>query len=85
VKIRYSRPFGKEYEALDEVLKALADKAIDLFIQNPHHPSLRVKKMRGHKDIWEARISQGFRFTFSWENDICWLRHIGGHDVLRNP
>ena len=37
------------------------------------------------RDIWEARISGGYRFTFAIEGDTYILRHIGKHDILDRP
>jgi len=41
--------------------------------------------MEGREDIWEGRISRGYRFTFEIAGDLCRLRRIGPHDVLKNP
>src|SRR3972149_1954888 len=59
------------------------EKAIRLFEENPRHPSLRVKKMEGTADIWEARVTQSYRFTFNWEGDVVSLRRMGTHNILR--
>jgi hypothetical protein len=53
---------------------------------NINHPSLRVKKMKGHKNRWEASIDMFYRFTFEIHSDYYLLRRIGPHDdVLKKP
>jgi hypothetical protein len=37
------------------------------------------------RDIWEARVTQAYRFTFAIEGDSYILYRIGPHDVERHP
>ena len=38
------------------------------------------------RDIWEARVTRAYRFTFVIDGDTYILRRVGPHeDVLRNP
>lgn len=76
-------PFQKDYKSLPRGIQKQFEKAIRLFEENPRHPSLRVKKMEGTADIWEARVTQSYRFTFNWEGDVVSLRRIGTHNILR--
>jgi len=69
--------FKREYAALPKSVQRRADKQITLFLENPRHPSLRVKKMEGFPNTWEGRISQDYRFTFQIRADTCTLRRIG--------
>ena len=42
--------------------------------------------MEGYEDIWEARITQGYRFTFQIRQDAYVLRRVGSHEeALRKP
>jgi len=41
--------------------------------------------MQGRADIWECRVSGGYRFTFQVEGDTLVLRRVGPHDVLNTP
>ena len=55
-------------------------------MDNIHHPSLRVKKMKGYENRREASIKMFYRFTFEIHEDYYLFRSIGPHDdVLRNP
>jgi mRNA-degrading endonuclease RelE of RelBE toxin-antitoxin system len=86
MKIVRTDSFKKDYQKLPTGVQKLFDKKIPIFMENIHHPSLKVKKMRGHKNRWEARINIYYRFTFEINKDFYLLRRIGPHDtVLRNP
>ena len=82
--------FKKEYAALPEQIKKQARRKIGLFLKDYRHPSLRSRKMEGQRDgqgrvIWEARITQSYRFTLVVDGDTYMLRHIGTHDILDRP
>jgi len=85
MKIQTTRPFDKDYNALPETVKVRADKQFFLLLENPDHPSLRLKKIKGHPSIWEGRITKSYRFTFQISGDVNLLRRIGTHDILKTP
>jgi hypothetical protein len=49
------------------------------------HPSLRVKKLEGYENRWEASITMFYRFTFEVYEGYYLLRRIGPHDILKKP
>ena len=78
--------FKNDYKNLPKSIQTKFGKKIILFVENIRHPSLRVKKMKGHKNRWEASIDMFYRFTFEIHEDYCLLRRIGPHDnVLKKP
>lgn len=83
MKLRPTERFAKEYDGLPERLQHRVDKALALLLQNPRHPSLRVKKMEGYEDRWEGRVTHHYRFTFAVEGDTYVLLRVGTHDLLR--
>jgi mRNA interferase RelE/StbE len=85
MKIQTARPFDRDYNALPKLIKDQADKQFALLLENPHHPSLRVKKIKGHPNIFEGRVTKSYRFTFQISGEIYLLRRIGTHDVLKTP
>ena len=56
-----SRAPGHVQKALDKQLRFLAE---DL-----RHPSLRAKKYDEANDIWQARVTKGWRLYFQIEGD----------------
>jgi mRNA-degrading endonuclease RelE of RelBE toxin-antitoxin system len=85
MKIQTTRPFDKDYQDLPDTIKDQADKQLTLFLDNPRHPSLNIKKVKGHTRIWEGRINKNYRFTFQFEGELCILRRIGTHNILKTP
>ncbi|MEW6386607.1 MAG: hypothetical protein AB1491_03725 [Thermodesulfobacteriota bacterium] len=85
MKLFFTQSFIWDYRSLPQHIKKAADKQLELFLANPQHPSLNIKKMQDPRDIWEGRITKGYRFTFQMEGEICILRRLGTHDILRKP
>ena len=78
--------FKEDYSRLPKSARQKFERKIRLFINNISHPSLRVKKMRGHENRWEASIDMFYRFTFEIHPEYYLLRRIGPHDeVLKRP
>jgi len=82
MRLRPQDGFKENYERLQPDEQALVDKALEFLAENPRYPSLRLKKLKGYKEVWEARASRDLRFTFKWEHDIITLRAVGHHDEL---
>jgi mRNA-degrading endonuclease RelE of RelBE toxin-antitoxin system len=85
MKIQTTSPFDRDYGGLPESVKEQTDKQLSLFLENPHHPSLQVKKIKGYPKIWEGRITKNYRFTFQTEGETYILRRIGTHNILKTP
>jgi hypothetical protein len=72
MKISRTDAFKREFQKLPDRIKRSTEKALRLLVTNPHHPSLRVKKVKGElikgfDNVFEARICK-------WEpkNDPLW-------------
>lgn len=73
MKFRPTEPFWQAYAQFPREVKRRARQAFRLFQrgaeQPPFHPSLRIRKMQGHPDIWEGHITSKYVFTFHIEKD----------------
>lgn len=91
MKYRRTEHFKQAFQALPTGIQEKAAKAFHLFQENPRHPSLVIKKIKGTADIWEGRVDQGYRFTFHYEKmadgeTVMVFRNIDNHDdCLKNP
>lgn len=90
MKIERTLRFRRAFKKLPREIQSLFGDKIIQFIDDWHHPSLRVKRIHGTDNIWEASLNMSFRFTFMWikdkdGNDICELRNIGDHDHCLRP
>jgi mRNA interferase RelE/StbE len=80
VKITRTEHFKKAWSELTGEQKALSRKSIDTLVRDIGYPGLRVKKIKGTKDIFEARVSRTIRLTFQIDKGSILLRNIGQHD-----
>ena len=86
MRIARTARFKKAWEQLTKEDKAVARKAIMNMATDIRYPSLRVKKIRGTDNIWEARAGHSLRITFEIGGATIILRNIGHHDeVLGHP
>ncbi|MBN2328061.1 MAG: type II toxin-antitoxin system mRNA interferase toxin, RelE/StbE family [Candidatus Omnitrophica bacterium] len=82
MQIYFTDRFKKQYQALPEQIQKRTDKKLALLLNYPQHPSLRLHKMRGHKNMWEIRITASYRIVFQIIDDAYRLERIGSHDIL---
>ncbi len=86
MRIDRTDPFKKAFANLEDTDKRRAEKALRFLEENLGHPSLRVKRVRKTRRIWEARVSRDIRMTFEFQGEIILLRNIGRHDeILDSP
>ena len=65
--------------ALPPEIRQQACDAYKLFKQNPHHPSLRFRRVHPTEPIFSARVTLGYRAVGLREDDtIVWF-WIGAH------
>ncbi len=69
--------FWKAYAALSLEMKQQAQKAYQLWKENPSHPSLHFKKVG--KNLWSARITDGYRALALKKGDDYYWFWIGSH------
>lgn len=87
-KLKITNRFKRAYSKLDTNVQDKIDHAIKTLVNGyPYPNSLRVKKMKGHKSIYEASPTMGVRMTFEYDKpDYIILRNVGSHDItLSNP
>jgi mRNA-degrading endonuclease RelE of RelBE toxin-antitoxin system len=77
--------FDRLFRRLPERVRAETYEKLALFQQDPAHPSLRVKRIKGADLLWEMRITRNYRLTFEVQGERVILRRIGTHDTLRSP
>ena len=83
MKLRPTERFAKDYARLPQRFQDRVDKALGLLLENPGHPSLQIKKIKGYENRWEGRVTLQYRFVFSIEGDAYLLLRIGTHDLLK--
>jgi len=80
--VQFSKRFRKEYRKLPSAIQISFDNKLSYLIYDRSHPSLRIKRIQGTKDIWEVSVSMKYRFTFEVQEKTIIFRAIGTHDIL---
>lgn len=83
-KFIYLPRFKRDYKKLSSSSQKRVKKALFQMERDLKYPSLKVKKIKGTRDIWEARASDTIRITFNLSGNTIILRTVGKHDILRN-
>ena len=83
-EITFSGRFKKSVSRLQGDEKKIFYEKLSLFIENHKHPSLRSKKIKGSKILFESSINMSIHviWTYQDENLIIML-DIGHHDILK--
>ena len=86
MKLFFSERFKKDYKLFSDDIKQLINSKLKILSENPLHPSLRTKKIKGKEDIFETSINMHIRITWNYYEGKILLRAIGEHDkTLKNP
>lgn len=70
--------FWEAYAALTPEVKEQAQKAYQIWQENPMHPSLHFKKVG--KNLWSVRVSSSCRALALKRGDDYYWFWIGAHD-----
>jgi plasmid maintenance system killer protein len=73
MRLHYTERFRRSYESAPPQIRRAFDRRVALLVQNLRHPSLRAKKYDEARDIWQARVNEGWRFYFKIEGDVYYL------------
>jgi plasmid maintenance system killer protein len=76
---RTSSDFRSDLAGLPAAVRRQARDAYRLFKQNPHHPSLKFKKLPPHEDLWSVRINNDYRAIGRWRGDVLLWFFVGSH------
>jgi mRNA-degrading endonuclease RelE of RelBE toxin-antitoxin system len=79
MKLDYAERFIKSLEDAPPPIQKAFYKQSRLLLENLRHPSLRTKKYDEARDIWQARVTLGWRFYFKIVADTYYLIDIIPH------
>lgn len=71
--------FWQLFENLPTDVQRLAEKSYRLWKANPHHPSLRYRRLQGRDDLVSARIGDHYRALGYVESGVVIWIWIGRH------
>jgi mRNA-degrading endonuclease RelE of RelBE toxin-antitoxin system len=79
VKSRITSRFRQMFAHLPAQVKQQTRKAYQQFKQDPHHPSLRFKKVHPKLPIYSARINKDYRAVGQLDQDTVIWFWVGSH------
>ena len=80
MRLERTKRFKKRYDNLPSSIQKQVDKQLGFLVTNFRHPSLKSSKMGG-ENIFEARVSKGYRMRYQITGGIITLLTVGQHDV----
>ncbi|MBL7159719.1 hypothetical protein ISS85_04535 [Candidatus Microgenomates bacterium] len=75
--IHETEGFKKDLKRLSQKTKKKFQKQIKLLVTDFFYPSLHNKKIKGEKNVWEARVDYHYRFSLKKEDKNIYLLSIG--------
>jgi mRNA interferase RelE/StbE len=66
--ITFSERFKKHYKNLHPVLQKQISEKVNILIENPIHPSLRTKRLKGTNDLYECSVNMSIRLIWYYKN-----------------
>jgi mRNA-degrading endonuclease RelE of RelBE toxin-antitoxin system len=86
MEILYSDRFKKDYKHFPKNIRKIIQDKLRILSNDPFHPSLRTKKIKGKEDIFESSVNMNIRITWNYIDSRILLRAIGEHDkAIKNP
>jgi hypothetical protein len=79
VKSVATRHFWDRFHALPKEIQELAIKNYELWRSNPHHPSLRFRRLQGSADRFTVRVGDHYRALGLLKTDTMVWVWIGTH------
>jgi len=79
MKIRRTSNFERNYNKAPKEIQRAFDKQALLLLENLRHPSLRAKKYDEGQNLWQARVTKGWRFYFTILDDTYYLVRLRAH------
>lgn len=65
-EIRYTDRFKSAYKKLEKVEREAFERKLRIFVDNPMHQSLRVKKIQGSNGLFDFSVNMDIRVIWCW-------------------
>lgn len=82
-QLTFTPKFKKHYKQFPLSLQKKVNSKLKYLSENPAHPSLRTKRIKGSKGLWESSVNMDVRIIWKYEgSSIIFTVDIGHHVVL---
>jgi len=82
MKLIRTNHFKRDYRKLPPRIQEQTDNKLRYLVGDIRHPSLRVKRVRRYRDVFEGSITKHYRFLFKITSEGYILLRVGRHDIL---
>ena len=82
MKLVWTEPFLDDFRALPQRIQRQVLSKLELLAGNLLHPSLRVKRVKGHEGLYEASVNMQYRLLFRVLDEGLVLDRVGTHKVF---
>jgi mRNA-degrading endonuclease RelE of RelBE toxin-antitoxin system len=79
MRLRYHPRVASQLATAPSAVRRAFDRKVEMLAENLRHPSLQAKKYDAANDIWQARVTQGWRFYFQIEGDMYTILSVIAH------
>ena len=79
MQLRYHPRIAAQLAGAPRSVQKVFDKQVALLAENLRHPSLRAKKYDEANDVWQARVTNGWRFYFQIEGGTYTILSVTSH------
>ena len=80
----FTKRFQKSFASLSAQEKKQLKSKLQIFAENPLHPSLRTKRIQGTDNLFEFSVNMDIRVIWYHEGEeIIVIVDVGHHDILR--
>jgi mRNA-degrading endonuclease RelE of RelBE toxin-antitoxin system len=79
MKLDYAPTATRSLEKAAARIRKAFYKQAAFLLQDLHHPSLHAKKYSESENLWQARVTRGWRFYFKIVGDVYRIEEIKKH------
>jgi mRNA-degrading endonuclease RelE of RelBE toxin-antitoxin system len=79
MRLAYAERFLRSYADAPSAIQKAFDRKAELLLRNLRHPSLQAKKYDVSRNLWQARVTLGWRLYFTVQNDTYYLVDMTPH------
>ena len=79
MRFRHTQRSREQVSSAPRHVQKALDKQLRFLVEDLRHPSLRAKKYDEATDIWQARVTRGWRFYFQIQGDTYVILAVIAH------
>lgn len=82
MELFFTKRFQRDYKKLPKQIQKGTNQKLDFLLKHIFHPSLRIKKVKKYKGVYELTITMQYRCLFTIKGNTYHLARVGKHDEI---